>query len=608
MLHTSGIGEVAMKRRDALKLGLGLALSAPVFRLATQEANATSHGVMRFTKPTDKNWPSQQEWAQLAQQLDGSIEPCVQPVTAKMAANGGILTDAIKQELQNPFLIQSYSGGTQSAGWYKGWVSQPSASVVIPKNANDVSRAVKFARRHQLRVVIKGGAHSYLGQSNAPDSLMIWTRDLRGLTLHDNFIPQGCKVKGRRAVSVASGEKFIDLYDYVVRRHGLYVQGGGCTSVGVGGHLQTGGFGSFSKYGGLTCANLLEAEIVTADGTVRVANECQNADLFWALKGGGAGWGITTRLTIATQDLPARFGFLGLEVKASNDAHYRALVSQFLTFARDRLINPIWGEQVSFKADNTLDIQMSFQGLEEKAAEETWKPFLQWIEAQSSAYTIISPLRVVVMPARHWWDFEYRKANYPKSIVIDRRDGKETGRFWWSGNTGEVGIFLTGYESLWLPKDLLSRKGLTQMTDAIMAASRSYVTTFHFNKGLYGATEARRKEARHTSINPKVMDAFALVIIAGGQTGTFPGVAGSEPDEKAAANEADRIAKAFSAFRQIAPHAGSYSSEMGYNEPDWQRAAWGENYKRLLQIKKKYDPDGFFTGHHQVGSELKRNV
>ena len=103
MLHTSGIGEVAMKRRDALKLGLGLALSAPVFRLATQEANATSHGVMRFTKPTDKNWPSQQEWAQLAQQLDGSIEPCVQPVTAKMAANGGILTDAIKQELQNPF-------------------------------------------------------------------------------------------------------------------------------------------------------------------------------------------------------------------------------------------------------------------------------------------------------------------------------------------------------------------------------------------------------------------------------------------------------------------------------------------------------------------------
>ena len=70
---------------------------------------------------------------------------------------------------------------------------------------------------------------------------------------------------------------------------GRYVQGGGCTTVGVAGLVQGGGFGSFSKAFGTAAASLLEAQIVTADGKVRVANAVQEPDLFWALKGGGGG-------------------------------------------------------------------------------------------------------------------------------------------------------------------------------------------------------------------------------------------------------------------------------------------------------------------------------
>ena len=104
-------------------------------------------------------------------------------------------------------------------------------------------------------------------------------------------------------------------------------------------------------------------------------------------------------------------------------------------------------------------------------------------------------------------------------------------------------------------------------------------------------------------VHPDHVDAFALAIIAGGQGKTFPGVLGHEPDRAQARTDAKSIAAAMAELRRAAPQAGSYSSEMSYFEPDWQRAAWGPHYDRLLETKNRYDPAGLFTGRHQVGSE-----
>jgi hypothetical protein len=140
-----------------------------------------------------------------------------------------------------------------------------------------------------VRLVVKGGGHSYQGTSNAADSLMVWTRRMNAITLHDAFIAQGCAAAGApvRAVSVGAGAIWAHVYDAVTTKAGGYVQGGGCMTVGVAGLIQSGGFGSFSKRYGLAAASLLEAEVVTADGEVRIANTCSHPDLFWALKGGG---------------------------------------------------------------------------------------------------------------------------------------------------------------------------------------------------------------------------------------------------------------------------------------------------------------------------------
>jgi len=141
------------------------------------------------------------------------------------------------------------------------------------------------------------------------------------------------------------------------------VQGGGCTTVGVAGLIQSGGFGPFSKRYGLAAAGLIEAEVVTADGQVRIANACTNPDLFWGLKGGGGGsLGIVTRLTLRTRELPEFFGGEFATVQARSDTAYRELIERFIAFYRERLFDPQWGEQVTFRPDNTLGVAMVFQG------------------------------------------------------------------------------------------------------------------------------------------------------------------------------------------------------------------------------------------------------
>ena len=154
-----------------------------------------------------------------------------------------------------------------------------------PRPPRDVAAAVDFAREHNLRLVVKGGGHSYLGTSNAPDSLLIWTRAMNDIALHEAFVPQGCAQPPQPAVSVGAGAIWLHVYDAVTTKAGRYVQGGGCTTVGVAGLIQSGGFGSFSKNYGTAAASLLEAEVVTADGTVRIANACTNPDLFWGAQG-----------------------------------------------------------------------------------------------------------------------------------------------------------------------------------------------------------------------------------------------------------------------------------------------------------------------------------
>ena len=128
-------------------------------------------------------------------------------------------------------------------------ITKPSVFAVAAKDANHVAAAIKFARENDLRLVVKGGGHSYQGTSHAADSLLVWTRHMHDVSMQEAFVPQGCagKQPAQRAVTCGSGAIWMQAYDAVTTKAGAYVQGGGCTTVGVAGLVQSGGFGSFSK-------------------------------------------------------------------------------------------------------------------------------------------------------------------------------------------------------------------------------------------------------------------------------------------------------------------------------------------------------------------------
>jgi len=509
------------------------------------------------------------------------------------------------KRLKNPYYLGDEVALTQTLGWVDAWTSQPSAYAVAARRTEDVVAAVNFARENKLRLVVKGGGHSYLGTSSAPDSLLIWTRRMNAITVHDAFVGAGCSGRAapQPAVTVEAGTIWMHAYNEVTTKAGRYVQGGGCATVGVAGLIQSGGFGSFSKRYGLAAAGLLEAEIVTADGAVRIANACSNPDLFWGIKGGGGGsLGVVTRLTLKTYELPQFFGAVITTIKATTDAAFRRLIGRIIGFYAEALFNPHWGEQIAFRPDNVLAIRMVFQGLDQQQAENVWRPFFEWVAASPNDFRVVSAPLVAALPARRFWDPAFLRS-LPGIVVADDRPGAPEGNVLWAGDAGQAGQVLHGYQSAWLPAALLEKGRQSRLGDGLFAATRHWGFALHVNKGLSGAPADEVAAARDTAINPAVLSAFALVISGAEEPPAYPGIAGHEPDRPAARRHATAIASAMKELRALLPDVGSYVSESNFFEADWARAYWGPNYRRLLAVKDTHDPDGLFVVHHGVGSE-----
>ncbi len=562
---------------------------------------------VRRLRPSDAAWPSEAAWKSLSDAVGGNLIPVESPLAACKGPAGAAAWDKLRPNLRNPYYVGDQPGLTQTLGWVDAWATQPSVYAVAARDAGDVAAAVKFARENDLRLVVKGGGHSYQGTSNAPDSLLIWTRHMNDVTQHADFVPQGCTGTHppQAAVTVGAGTIWMQAYDAVTTKGGRYVQGGGCTTVGVAGLVQSGGFGSFSKHYGLAAAGLLEAEVVTADGKIRVANPCSNPDLFWALKGGGGGsFGVVTRLTLRTHDLPEFGGGANFRVKANSDEAYQRLVRRFVSFYREQLFNDHWGEQAHFNRGNSLEISMVSHGLDTAAAQKTWQPFLDWVRQSPADYTLSGTPEIGSMPLRNWWDVDWRREHKHHVFLSDSRPGASPNNVWWTGDGGQVCWFVWGFQSLWLPASLLDDDSSQEhLAQALFAGSRHASIELQFNKGLAGAPDDAIAASRDTAMNPAVLTSFALAIVANGQWPAYPGVPGHEPDAVAAHKSAHDIDNCMSELRAVAPAGGAYVSESNYFEQGFQQAYWGSNYPRLAAIKKKYDPDGLFFVHNGVGSE-----
>ena len=545
-------------------------------------------------RPGDPGWPSDDAWKALGRGLEGELIKVNSPLSACVGAQ----TDACAQlfkELKNPYYLGDEVGLTQSLGWIGAWTSRPSVYAVAAQSTADVVAAVNFARTHNLRLVVKGGGHSYQGSSNAAESLLIWTRRMHDVTLHDAFVGAGCEgqTQPQPAVSVGPGAIWGHTYNEVTTKGGRYVQGGGCTTVGVAGLVLGGGFGSFSKAHGTAGSHLVEAEVVTADGEVRIANACSNPDLYWALKGGGGGFGVVTRLTLRTHDLPEFVGVVFATIRAASEDAYRKLVGRTVDFYSDALFNPHWGEQLVFAPGGVLSISMLFHGLNQQEAEATWRPFFDWVDASPTDFHVVSEPKILALPARHFWDPALLKTA-PGLVISDDRPGAPGDNIFYAGNLDEAGRVWYAYQSVWLPASLIERDQREKLADALVAAAKHRGVSLHFNKGLAGGSPQAIAAAKDTPTNPAVNDAFALAISGGGGPPAYPGVAGHEPDEAAARTTAAAVRASMNELRKLAPRAGSYVWETDFFEPNWQELVLGRQLRPASHDQGQIRPQRAF--------------
>ena len=168
-----------------------------------------------------------------------------------------------------------------------------------------------------------------------------------------------------------------------------------------------------------------------------------------------------------THDLPEHFGAAWGTIKAKSDDAFRKLIAAFFAFYADNLLNSHWGEQVAVTPDNVLKISMVSQGVDTQQSKTVWQPFYDWVTASPQDFVMAEQFGSIAVKAQHWWDVDGNP-----SMIRDTRPGAPKYHGWWNGDQDQVGAFLHGYESLWLPAKLLDKERQPQLVDALFAASR----------------------------------------------------------------------------------------------------------------------------------------
>jgi FAD/FMN-containing dehydrogenase len=188
-------------------------------------------------------------------------------------------------------------GYADAVAIWNGAIDRRPSIVVRATSAQDVSAAILFARGTGLEISVRGGGHSFAGNALTDGGLMI-----------DLTLMKAIKVDPASKRAIAEGGVNWGEIDAATQKFGLALPGGMITHTGIAGLTLGGGIGWLATVAGLSCDNLVGAEIVTADGLIRRVSDKEDPELLWALKGGGGNFGVVTKfeysLTEVGPDLP----------------------------------------------------------------------------------------------------------------------------------------------------------------------------------------------------------------------------------------------------------------------------------------------------------------
>ncbi|KAL4897557.1 hypothetical protein BDV59DRAFT_208387 [Aspergillus ambiguus] len=269
--------------------------------------------------PNDACWPSEDTWRSLNTSVSGKLIQNTPPAISCYPGpyyNEAECAYAYKQWTNSTFQSLSPVGyvfptedscppiDIKAGDKAKNCALGPAPIYTINATEPDeVAKGIEFARKHNIRLVVRNTGHDILGKSQGYGALQVWIKYIRkGIIYHDTYNPSdGCQSHSWNgsALTIGGGYVWEDAYEEVFKRN-MTIVGGGDTNVGcIGGYTQGGGHSPACHDYGLAADQVLEAQIVLANGSIVLANPCQNPDLYFAIRGGGGGtYGVVTSMTV----------------------------------------------------------------------------------------------------------------------------------------------------------------------------------------------------------------------------------------------------------------------------------------------------------------------
>jgi FAD/FMN-containing dehydrogenase len=421
-------------------------------------------------------------------------------------------------------------------------------AVVQPLDVADVQAVVRWAQRRGVGVIPRSGGHSYGGYSTGSGVVLDLSR-LRGIRL-----------EGGTAV-VGTGAQLIDVYTALGAK-GATIPAGSCPTVGIGGLALGGGVGLAGRLYGTTSDNVQSLRIVTADGRLRTCDEAHNADLFWACRGGGGrNFGIVTDFRLRARHVTQASYFIGS-----------------WPWAAGRELIPAWQRW----APQTADALTTICRLATGGSGPTLQVFGQFIGPEGKIRGLLAPLLAAAPPA---------------SLT--------------TGTSGYLDLMLRWAGCLGRSQaacHLVAEHGT--LNRATFAAKSDYVGRA-FTARAVGELQ-RRIEARQASPHGSgalIMDSYggAIARVPAGATAFVHRTPLCSMQYLAywgsPAHGAASLAWIRGFHRAMRPYVtgGAYQNYVDPELEDWRRAYYGSNYARLVDVKRRYDPDRLFRFRQAIG-------
>lgn len=464
----------------------------------------------------------------------------------------------------------TFDNGTIDACYYNFTLGLPCDQGNIPiigvdaRTVADVQAAVGFVSKHDLRLVVKNTGHDYLGRSTARGAFMLWTHNLKNITYDDIFVPSGAPPNSQtyKAFTLGAGVQWYEAYAAANDRKRVLVGGvsvGG--SVGAsGGWIQGGGHSILSSRYGLGVDNVIQFTVVLATGQYVTANEYQNQDLFWALRGGGGGtYGIVLSVTYRTYDVLPVTGmrmfvnFSSLPIAQNVSTEFFAMLPSLSDAGWSGYSNLT---QTSF---TTLNVASNVSVAEANA---TFSMFIDQVRA------------VVGNPEDIQVQFQPFSSFYEAYLAF------------YSG-TGEVGGITE------MVSRLLSSKMARDQPEVVAKTVLSIVGGVRLSFVAGGAVS--KVDPDSSGLNPAWREAVALVIT------------GISWEEGTTSSQINRLRQGAAAnldvLDRVSVDSGTYFNEASLYEKDFKKTFFGSHYPRLKDIKRKYDQDDIFLVAEGVGSD-----